>query len=175
MPRTPSTSDGRGLRIYNAVGVVLLFVVCMVQWHSIHERDARLHEMESVRKQLSSALAGATNTLAQSQVQLSALEALNETHAQRATQAESQVKVLERQSLECTSAQARLQDQVIAWKQGVSDRDQRLQVLTEQVAALVTERDTSIRRYNELVRQHNEVVSLLEKTRSQLGANPAAR
>lgn len=168
MPRPHApVSEGRGLRLFNAVGVLLLFVVCMAQWHSIHRRDARLQTLESARVELAGALGGATNTLAQLQVQLAALEALNETNGRRATVAESRVTELERGLHEGAVSQRGLQDQLAAWKKGVEERDQRLKALSEQIPSLVAERDAAIRRFNDLVRQHNDVVALLEKARSQ--------
>ena len=175
MPRPHApVSEGRGLRLFNAVGVLLLFVVCMAQWHSIHWRDARLQALEAARLELSSALRGATNDLAQLQVERAALEGLNATNARRATVAESRVAELEHGLHEGVASQKALQDQLVVWRKGVEERDQRLKTLSEQHLSLVAERDAAIRRFNELVRQHNDVVALLEKVRSQSASKQAS-
>jgi chromosome segregation ATPase len=148
----------RALTILNALGVLALAALCIVQW----QRDRRLHiELTALQQ---------TNHVQFASIveQSNTLRGVNEDLAQfkqRFTQAHSDVtetraslRKLERENEQLLAERNQLKASVTNWASAVAERDERLKEITSRAQELATKLNDSILRFNELATNYNGAV-----------------
>jgi chromosome segregation ATPase len=145
----------RALTILNALGVLALAALCIVQW----QRDRRLHMDLTALQQ--------TNQVQFASIveQSNTLRGVNEDLAQfkqRFTQAHSDVtetraslRKLERENEQLLAERNQLRASVTNWASAVAERDERLKEITARAQELATKLNDSILRFNELATNYN--------------------
>jgi chromosome segregation ATPase len=145
----------RALTILNALGVLTLAALCVVQW----QRDRRLHIDLTALQQ--------TNQIQFASIveQSNALRGVNEDLAQfkqRFTQAHSDVtetraslRKLEGENEQLLAERNQLKASVTNWASAVAERDERLKEITARAQELAMKLNDSVLRFNELATNYN--------------------
>lgn len=174
----------RRLQILNLFGVVVLAVICVLQWKRDRALNLELNRNEKARLEQQAKLAeqekslrGLTDDLALFKEQLS--RAQNE-----GGEAGRKLRELQRENQLLTSARNQLQESVTNWASAAAARDkliaeanENIRTLNDRTRTLTEQLNASILKFNELATNYNAVVEELNAARRAQGeaTNTAAR
>jgi chromosome segregation ATPase len=175
----------RRLQILNLIGVLVLTVVCVLQWRRDRALNLELNQNEKIRLEQQATLAeqeknlrGLTDDLALFKAQLG--QAQTESAEDR-----KRIAKLERENQLLAAVRDQLQESVTNWSNAVSARDQliaganeNIRTLNDRTRVLTEQLNASIQKFNELATNYNAVVGELNtarRARAESGTNTAAR
>ncbi|MEY4544234.1 MAG: hypothetical protein RL685_429 [Pseudomonadota bacterium] len=154
------------LTSFNLAGVLAVAGLCGFQWRANHALNLELHSLERSRQELTAQVAeqeqtirGCTSDLEDFRKQVvSARESVQKTEALTAAAG--------RTNQQLTLERDQLKGSVSEWAQAVTAREERAQVLTDQLQKLAEDRNEVVTKFNELVGKYKQMVGALnERTR----------
>jgi hypothetical protein len=156
----------RHLEKLNLLGVVILAVLCVAQWKINRDTNLQLASAQKFQQEQTTKIAEQEKVI---QNHLADLE----TFRVQLTSAKASEKELEKKFAESDGANRELvneRDQLKAsitnWAAAVETRDQQLRLAATNLQSLVQSRDEAIEKYNDLARRHNELVSDINRSRT---------
>lgn len=175
----------RRLQFVNLIGVLVLALVCVLQWRRDRALNLELNRNEKTRLEQQGKLAeqeknlrGLTDDLALFKEQLGRAQA-------EGGEDRKQLAKLERENQLLAAVRDQLQENVTNWSNAVSTRDQliaganeNIQTLNDRTRALTEQLNASIQKLNELATNYNAAVGELNaarRARAEGGTNTAAR
>jgi len=144
-----------GLKYLNLLGVVMLVVLCVVQWQRDRHLNLNVSRLDQIRTEQTTqindqatALKGLNEDLGQLKTSLVAEQSLRQRVEQKAASVESanEQLVLERDQLK---------EAITNWSEAVVVRDQAMKQANARIEQLADQLNASIRKYNELVTNRN--------------------
>lgn len=151
----------RGLHYVNLIGVLLLAVLCGVQWKANRELNLRTNEIEKIRIEQIQRI---EEQAKQIKGQAADLDSFRE-HLRIATtqlkSAESNLLVARQDLALLTTERDQLKESIVGWTKAVAERDEKLSQISKQVEKLAADRNDAVVKFNELAKKHNDVVDAL--------------
>jgi septal ring factor EnvC (AmiA/AmiB activator) len=156
----------RRLQLANLVGVLVLVVICLLQWRRDRALNLALNQNEKVRLEQIEKIAAQEKQLQGLTDDLAGLkEHLLRTQEDLAEQ-RKRSQTLERDNLQLTADRAALQESVTNWMAAVTVRDERLTAANERIRDLAEQLNASVLKFNELATNYNDTVKALERLRA---------
>jgi chromosome segregation ATPase len=156
----------RTLSFVNLAGVLVLALLCALQWQA----NRRLQHLAIELKNETAERARELNLKDQAvQAAKMDLDQFRQQLADTSTRLNDALTRAEASERELAELREQLEQHRITltnWADAVQQRDQRLVELREQLQQIVTQRDDAIARFNDLAVKHNALVEQLEGTRT---------
>jgi chromosome segregation ATPase len=163
----------RFVQAVNLLGVLALAALCAVQWRVDGQLHSQINDLEKTNQDLTSQVAQRDERIRQDADDL-------DDFRRRLTLAESQLADQERKltalSLQCQQLTAdrtdllKQRDQLVAalqtWKAAVTERDDAIRRIGDELKTTGANRDQIVAKYNDLVNQYNAVVNELNNARA---------
>ena len=163
----------RALTWINLSGVLLLAVLCALQWRTNRALNLQVNSLESTRiaqaaqlDEKAAALRGLTSDLDRFREQLGTT-----TLSQK--DAETKLRASERLAAQLASERDQLKDSIAQWTAAVAARDERLTEASARIRDLSAKLNDTVAKYNALVASHNDLVKQVNDSRAA-AAPPAA-
>jgi len=162
----------RSLHVLNFLGVLLLAVLCAMQWRANRRSNLDVLDLQMTALKQSALLNERDKTI-------KAYMADMDEFRGRITLAESQLKELDgkltdmarerdalaAQKMHLTAERDALQAALDKWAAAVADRDAEIKRAGEQLHRLMAERNQSVVKFNELATRYNALVAEVNTTR----------
>ncbi len=175
----------RIVTLFNAVGVGVLVLLCVVQWQANRRLNLVLIDREKSISAQSAELAanarsiqGNLADLEEFRAHLEQAEKENRETMQKLDAAVAQREELSQERAQLEATIAAQKDAIAQWTQAVADRDQRSQEQQAQIQKLAADRNDAIEKFNDLAEKYNvasaqlnqaaEVVQHLTKDRDDI-------
>ena len=160
----------RTLHYVNLVGVLVLGVLCSLQWRIDRQLNLRINQLEKERIGDRQRIEEQVQTI---EGQTADLERFRE-HVARSTAglkvAESNLMAARRECHQLAGERDQLKESVSSWSTAVAERDEQLTRASDQLQKLGQERYDIVARFNSLAEKHNVVVADLNKTTREFNA-----
>lgn len=163
------------ITLFNALGVVALVVVSVIQWrdssalrHRRDELDGRVDALEKKLAFTESALVAANATIEEFRKRNELLDADNVRLTKSLRDAETRAAAL-------SADVARLEKTVVAWKDAVTERDKSIVALNASLKEQVDARNDATKRHNDLVAKYNDLAKRTAEAEKLLLAARAER
>ena len=156
----------RRLQSLNLCGVLVLAIVCVLQWRRDRALNLEVNRIETTRLEQQGKLAeqeknlrGLTDDLTLYQEQLGRA---------RVELSESQKKLqeTERENQRLSSAGEQLTQSVTNWANAVTERDKRLTEANGRIRELADQLNASILKFNQLATNYEAVIKVLDQARA---------
>ncbi len=156
----------RTLTWINLSGVLLLTVLCALQWRTNRALNLDVNSLEQTRQTQSArldeqaaTLCGLTSDLGRFRDQLGAT-----TLSQKDT--ETKLRASEHLASQLARERDQLKDAIAQWTAAVAARDERLNEANARIRDLSAKLNNTVAKYNALVASHNDLVQQLNDGRS---------
>jgi len=160
----------RGLQYANLAGVLALAILCVVQWRRDRDLNLEVNRLEKTRiageskiQEQEKTLLGLTSDLALFKEQLT-------TARSDLRQARDRLRTVESENFQLTGERDQLREAITNWMSAVAIRDERINEANGRIRDLADQLNASIRKFNELTTNFNNVVTELNKQRADSGA-----
>jgi peptidoglycan hydrolase CwlO-like protein len=156
----------RRLQLANLVGVLILVLICLLQWRRDRALNLALNQNEKVRLEQREKIAAQEKQLQGLTDDLAGIkEHLVRTQEDLAEQ-RKRSQTLERDNVQLTADRAALQESITNWTNAVIERDAKLQEANARIRDLAEQLNASVLKFNELVTNYNDTVKVLERLRA---------
>lgn len=153
----------RRLQWFNLVGVLVLAVLCVMQWRVNRRLNLELNAAQSARQQQA---ARSDEQAARLKGGVTDLDIFRE-QLTRATaslkQTESKLAALEQQVKQLFNERDQLKTSVTNWAAAVAARDAQLKQVGAELQKLAADRNAAVLKFNEVAKQQNELVKELDR------------
>ena len=141
----------RFLHLFNLLGVLILAVLCVIQWQVNSRVNQRANDLETIRRSQATQLEEDDRTIKGQAADLDEFR-------QRLSLAESQLKDLESKLNQTTLERNQLADErdqlksaLSKWMTAVTERDAAIKKAGTQIQQLAAERNDAIQKLNDLI------------------------
>lgn len=156
----------RRLQWLNLAGVLVLAVVCALQWRRDRAVNLELNSVVKTRleqqtrlAEQASQIAGLSDDLATFKTQLTRTQ-------QEAAELHNRLAQAERENLQLANDREQLRQSVTNWAAAVAVRDERLATANDRIRELAADLNTSVQKFNALATNYNAVVDDLNGLRA---------
>jgi chromosome segregation ATPase len=156
----------RRLQWLNLAGVLVLAVVCALQWRRDRAVNLELNGVEEVRLEQQTRLAEQEHQIAGLSDDLATFKTQLTRTQDEAAELHNRLTKAERENLQLTSDCEQLRQSVTNWAAAVALRDERLATANERIRELAGELNVSIQKFNALASNYNAVVDDLNALRA---------
>lgn len=153
----------RFLQWLNLVGVLVLAVLCVVQWRVNRRLNLELNAAETTRQQQAARMDDQEKRLRGG---ASDLDGFREQLARAATaraEAEARLTLVERAARQLTNERDQLKTSVTNWAAAVTARDEQLKKAAAELGQFAAERNAAVAKFNELAAKQNASVKEFER------------
>jgi len=157
----------RWMTYLNFAGVLVLTVLCMIQWQANSQFNAQLNRANQTRIDQAAKLADEETTLNQNATDLADLR-------QRLSLAEADLKDVqnklaasEQQGKDLIALRDQLKATLDKWEAAIADRDRALKQAGDQIQTLSSARNQDVAKFNDLADKYNAVVKQLNDARGK--------
>jgi len=158
--------NGR-LKYLNLFGVLALATLCVAQWQRDRRLNLEIGRLDQVRLQQAAKIDEQANTLKGVNEDLGQLKTSLANEQSLRSQAEQKVLSSESTNEHLTLERDQLKAAITNWANAVALRDARMKEANARIEQLAADLNASIRKYNELVTNHNAAVKASGATRAQ--------
>ncbi len=166
----------RALPILNLLGVLLLAILCVVQWRTNRQVNLEAAELTRIRHEQAARLEEQGKTISGLTADLDGFRTRLQDASTLAQETEAKLRPLEQEVRQLTQERDQLRGSVTNWAAAVAARDERLREFAAQIEELAAARNDAIGKFNALAERHNTVVNDLNEARARLayfGTDPA--
>ncbi|MFA6287361.1 MAG: hypothetical protein WC661_08225 [Opitutaceae bacterium] len=163
----------RALTWINLLGVLVLAILCALQWRTNRALNLDVNRLEQTRQTQSAqldeqaaALRGLTSDLDRFREQLGAT-ALSQKDA------ETKLRASERLAAQLANERDQLKASILEWTAAVAARDANLAEANTRITDLSARLNATVAKYNALVASHNDLVKQLDDARATGAEKPA--
>jgi chromosome segregation ATPase len=149
--------NGR-LKYVNLFGVLALAVLCIAQWQRDRRLNLEIRRLDQVRLQQAARIDDQANTLKGLNEDLGQLKTSLANEQSLRSQAEQELGSVEEANAQLTAERDQLKAAITNWANAVALRDERMKEANTRIEQLAADLNASIRKYNELVTNHNAAV-----------------
>ncbi len=149
--------NGR-LKYVNLFGVLALAALCIVQWARDRRLNLEIRHLDQVRLRQVVEIDEQANTLKGLNEDLSQLKISLANERSLRAQAEQKLGAVEDANAQLTGERDQLKAAITNWANAVALRDERMKEANTRIEQLAADLNASIRKYNELVTNHNASV-----------------
>ncbi|MBE7499492.1 MAG: hypothetical protein HS113_04135 [Verrucomicrobiales bacterium] len=160
----------RVLTWFNLLGVLVLAVLCVVQWRANRQLNLDLIQVERHRLEQTAAAERLAETTAGQASDLADLRGHLARAAQEGRDARDQLALLERELDQSRAETDQIKSALTNWAAAVAARDDRLQQAAEQLRAAIQERNDTVTRFNELAGRYNRLVQDFDALQERLAS-----
>src|SRR2546430_8415838 len=146
------------LHYINFFGVIVLAVLCAMQWQHDRMLNLDVNRLEKTRLEQATKLAEQEQAAKAAAADLAQFkEQFNKAHNELAD-ALQRLRAAERQTNQLTVERDQLKVSVTSWAAAVTTRDERLKEANAEIRRLSDELNASIRKFNDLATNYNAAV-----------------
>lgn len=160
----------RVLTWLNLLGVLVLAVLCVVQWRANRQLSLDLIQVERHRLEQTAAAERLAEITAGQASDLADLRGHLARAAQEGRDARDQLALLERELDQSRAETDAVKSALTNWAAAVVARDERLQQAAEQLRAAVQERNDTVTWFNELAGRYNRLVQDYDALQERLAS-----
>jgi chromosome segregation ATPase len=158
--------NGR-LKYLNLLGVLALAALCVVQWQHDRRLNLKISRLDQVRLQQAAKIDDQANTLAGLNEDLGQLKTSLANERSLRFQAEQKAISVESANEQIALERDQLKVAITNWANAVALRDERMKEANARIEQLAADLNATIRKYNELVTNHNAAAKASGATRAQ--------
>ena len=155
------------LKYVNLFGVLALATLCVSQWQRDRHLNLEIGRLEQVRQQQASKIDEQTNVLRGLNEDLGQLKTSLANEQSLRSQAEQKVLSSESTNEQLILERDQLKAAITNWANAVALRDERMKEANAKIEQLAADLNASIRKYNELITNHNGAAKASGATRAQ--------
>jgi len=158
--------NGR-LKYVNLFGVLALATLCVVQWQRDRRLNLEISRLDQVRLQQAARIDEQANLLKGLNEDLGQLKTSLANEQSLRSQAEQKVLSSESTNEQLVLERDQLKAAITNWANAVALRDEHMKEANTRIEQLAADLNASIRKYNELVTNHNAAAKASGATRAQ--------
>ena len=155
------------LKYVNLFGVLALATLCIAQWQQDRRLNLEIGRLDQVRLQQAAKIDEQTNVLKGLNEDLDQLKTSLANEQSLRSQAEQKVLSSESTNEQLILERDQLKAAITNWANAVALRDERMKEANARIEQLAADLNASIRKYNELVTNHNAAAKASGATRAQ--------
>jgi chromosome segregation ATPase len=165
----------RRLQWLNFAGVLVLAVVCALQWRRDRAVNLEFNRVEKTRLEQQTRLAEQERQIAGLSDDLATFKTQLTRTQQEAVELHNRAAQVERENLQLANDREQLRQSVTNWAAAVALRDERLAAANHRIRELATELNASVQKFNVLATNYNAVVDDLNALRTSGAGQTNAR
>jgi uncharacterized coiled-coil DUF342 family protein len=151
----------------NFLGVLVLAILCIIQWQANSQIDAQLGHVNQIRLDQAAKLTEQDATLNQNSSDLADLRQRLSLSESDLKEAGDKITAANQQRDEMAAQRDQLKAALDKWVAACAARDQDLKQAAEQIQKLTADRDQAIQKFNDLADKYNGVVKQLNDARGK--------
>ncbi|HEU5080487.1 MAG TPA: hypothetical protein VFT72_14850 [Opitutaceae bacterium] len=151
----------RTLQYLNTVGVAALIAICLWQWRGLRDEQQRNASLDLAQRELNAKFEEQTRVLNGKTADLDDFRARLDKAAGDLSDTRAKLEKTEQRAAQLEQEKSQLTDNLAVWKTAVEERDARIQEANTKIVGLSDRLNESIKKFNALVSDYNEVVGKL--------------
>jgi chromosome segregation ATPase len=156
----------RHLEKLNLLGVVILAALCVAQWKINRDTNLRLQSAQKFQHEQTTKLSDQEKAIQNHLADLETFRTQLTATKARETELEKKLAESDQTNRQLTNERDQLKSTITNWAAAVETRDQQLRQAATNLQALIKTRDEAILKYNDLAKRHNELVTDLNRSRT---------
>lgn len=157
----------RLLSRFNALGVLALTALCVLQWRTNRNLNLEINRREQTHLDQTTLLLQQTRTVQGQAGDLANLRAHLDRLTRETDQTAANLAAAQRQLQQARAAGDQLRSSVSNWAAAVAARDRQIEEHAARIRALANERNDTVNQFNELAVRHNQLVKDFDSLRQQ--------
>jgi chromosome segregation ATPase len=145
----------------NFVGVLVLTVLCMIQWQANSQFNAQLSRAKQTRLDQAAKLVEQEATLNQNATDLADVRQRLSLAGADLKDAQDKLAASEQQRNGLVAQRDQLKSTLDKWESAIADRDRVLKQAGDQIQTLTADRNQAVQKFNDLADKYNAVVKQL--------------
>jgi chromosome segregation ATPase len=145
----------------NFVGVLVLTVLCMIQWQANSQFNAQLGRANQTRLDQAGKLVEQEATLNQNATDLADVRQRLSLAEADLKDAQDKLAASEQQRNGLVAQRDQLKSTLDKWESAIADRDRALKQAGDQIQTLTADRNQAVQKFNDLADKYNAVVKQL--------------
>jgi len=151
----------RLMNSFNFVGVLVLTVLCIIQWQANSQFNAQLNRANQTRLDQAAKLVEQEATLNQNATDLADVRQRLSLAEVDLKDAQDKLAASEQQCNGLIAQRDQLKATLDKWEAAIADRDRALKQAGDQIQTLTADRNQAVQKFNDLADKYNAVVKQL--------------
>jgi len=160
------------LHYFNLLGILVLAALSVAQWQRDRRLNLSFNQLEKTRLEQAAKISEQEQTLRGVNADLAQFKEQFTKAQSELAETSQKLRLIERQTNQLTIERDQLKASITNWVAAVTSRDERIKEASAQIRKFADDLNASIRKYNELVTNHNAVVNDLKELRNRVSQSP---